>query len=252
MCSAATSLGKHCRGATTKTPQTVAVAQRNFMSSLPHRTSELAAYRRFGCGTATNAATHKTYFACLFADAGSATFDPKPTPTPTPKPTDRDARADAHARRPRRLPSAEPDTDSHAEANGRAHPCPTSAPTPSTRAMVPACSGVNLRTGTSTTTTVKARLSSGTLTVTGTRAGSSLEHRLRRPKAGSGWYRVSHVNGKPVSSLYGVAVLYAATGVLRAAPAPAPTPKPTPKPTPTPRPRRSRAPRPRRRRPPGA
>ena len=104
--------------------------------------------------------------------------------------------------------------------------------------MVPACTGVNLRTGTSTTTTVKARLSSGTLTVTGTQSGSAWSTDCAGPKAGSGWYRISHVNGKAVSTLYGVPVVYAATGVLRAAPAttPTPTPKPTPRPAPTPTP----------------
>ena len=109
------------------------------------------------------------------------------------------------------------------------------------RPMVPACTGVNLRTGTSTASPVKARLSSARLTVTGTQSGSAWSTECAGPKAGSGWYRISHVNGKSVSALYGVAVVYAATGVLRAAPAPAPTP--TPKPTPARRSRRRPRPR---------
>ncbi len=94
--------------------------------------------------------------------------------------------------------------------------------------MVPACEGVNLRTGTSTSATVKARLSAGTVTVTGTVPGTAWSTVCGGPKAGSGWYRISHVNGKAVGALYGAAVLYAATGVLRAAPSPAPAPKPAP------------------------
>ena len=113
--------GRSCRGAKTSTPQTVAVAQRNFMSSSPHRTSELAAYRRFGCGTATDPATRKTYFACLFADAGSTSFTPSPTPKPTPAPTPSpDARAEAG---PDAHPDAHADPDARAEADpGPCHP----------------------------------------------------------------------------------------------------------------------------------
>ena len=43
-------------------------------------------------------------------------------------------------------------------------------------------------------------------------------------KSGTTWYRVTHVNGTAVASLYGVAALYAATGVLAAGAAPAPAP----------------------------
>jgi stage II sporulation protein D len=100
-------------------------------------------------------------------------------------------------------------------------------------AMVPACDGVNLRAGTSTFAPIKARLSTGvTLTVTGSLAGSAWRAVCAGSRAGSGWYRVSHVNGRSVASLYGASVLYAATGVLKNAPAAAPTPAPTPTPTP--------------------
>ncbi len=85
--------------------------------------------------------------------------------------------------------------------------------------LVPACRDVNLRTGASTTSSVKARLSSGTLTATGSVKGSAWRTDCGGPVAGSTWSRISHVNGKPVSSLYGVPVLYVASGVLKAAPA---------------------------------
>ena len=99
--------------------------------------------------------------------------------------------------------------------------------------MAPACVGVNLRTGASTGATVRARLSSGTVTVTGSVRGAAWSTVCAGSKAGSAWYRISHVNGKAVSALYGVPVLYAATGVLRAATGSTPAPTPTPKPTPS-------------------
>jgi len=88
-----------------------------------------------------------------------------------------------------------------------------------TRAMVPACAGVNLRTGMSTTTTARARISAGaTVTVTATVTGTAWSTVCSGAKSGTKWYRISHLNGKTVASLYGVASLYAATGVLKAAP----------------------------------
>jgi len=53
------------------------------MSSTPHRTSQLAAYQRFGCAAAITPGTTKTYFACLFADGGPA-LAPAPAPVPAP------------------------------------------------------------------------------------------------------------------------------------------------------------------------
>ncbi len=110
--------GRSCKGTKTSTPQTVAVAQRNFMSSAPHRASELAAYRRFGCGTATDRVTRKTYFACLFADAASTTFPP--TPAPTPKPTPKPTPAPTPKPTPKPTPAPTP----------KPTPAPTPKPTP--------------------------------------------------------------------------------------------------------------------------
>ena len=158
--------GTHCVGGTTTAPYTVTLAQRNFMSSAPHRAAELNAYQRVGCASAT--ASGRTYFACLFADGG-------PTITPPPKPT--------------------------------------------TKTMVEACSGVNVRTGTSTSSTVERQLASTTkVTVVATVSGSSWSASCAGAKSGSTWYRISAIDGRSVQSLYGRSYLYAASGVLKAAP----------------------------------
>jgi SpoIID/LytB domain protein len=83
--------------------------------------------------------------------------------------------------------------------------------------LVPACDGVNIRTSASTSATVKVKLGiNSSVTVTSTVSGSAWSTTCPTAKSGSGWYLVSHVNGTSVSSLYGVSVLYAATGVLTA------------------------------------
>jgi len=189
--------GGNCAGGTTTTPYTVALAQRSFMSSSPHRTSQLASYQRFGCGSASVPGTTKTYFACLFSNGGSS-WSPAPAPSPSPS------------------PAPAPD----AAATPPPSPAPDPAVPPAAQAMVPACSGVNLRTGATTSAAVKATLgTSAALTVVATVAGSSWSTDCAGPKSGSTWYQVSHVNGQAVGALYGVAALYAATGVLAAAPA---------------------------------
>ncbi len=181
--------GGSCVGGTTTTPTSVAMAQRSFMGSTAHRTSQLAAYERFGCGSATTPGTTKTYFACLFADGGPA-LAPIATPAPAPAPV--------------------------------VDPAPA---TPASATMVPACSDVNLRTAASTGASVATRLALGTiLTVDAVLGGSSWSTDCAGWKSGSTWYRISHVNGTAVASLYGVAALYAASGVLAATGVPAPAP----------------------------
>lgn len=114
-------------------------------------------------------------------------------------------------------------------------PAPSPTPTPIT--MVPACSGVNIRTGTSTGTTIHARLTArSTVTVVARVSGSSWSATCPTAKSGSSWYRISAVNGRSVSSQYGVTYLYGATGTLETAPPATPTPEPTPTPTPEPTP----------------
>ena len=160
---------RKCAGGTTTAPYTVTLAQRNFMSSAPHRAAELNRYQRFGCGSATVPGTTKTYFACLFADGGSTITTPAPTPA-----------------------------------------------APSTTTMAPSCAGVNLRTRPTTSGAVKVRLgTSARLTVVATVSGAHWSATCPTSRSGSGWYRISAVNGKTVKSLYGVTWLYAATGVLK-------------------------------------
>jgi uncharacterized protein YkwD len=162
--------GKNCKDTSTTAPYTVTVAQRNFMSSAPHRAAELNNYQRFGCGTARKAGSSKTYFACLFADGGSS-IGTAPQPP---------------------------------------------APAATSTTMAPACAGVNLRTGPSTTRSIKVRLgTSARVTVVATVSGAHWATTCPKAKSGSGWYRISAINGKSVSSLYGVTSLYAATGVLK-------------------------------------
>jgi len=99
--------------------------------------------------------------------------------------------------------------------------------------MAAACDGVNLRTGASTGYAIKASVQTGTTisavaTVTG---GSWSSVCAGKAVAGSGWYRISAVNGKTVSSLFGVTYVYGATGLFKAVTVP---PPPTPTPTPSP------------------
>jgi hypothetical protein len=160
--------GKNCAGGTTTAPYTVTLAQRNFMSSAPHRAAELNAYQRVGCASAKGGG--RTYFACLFADGGSTTGSPAPAPTPS----------------------------------------------PTTTTMVPACSGVNVRTAASTASAVRTVLAtSAKVTVVAIVSGSHWSATCPGAKAGTTWYRIAAVNGKSVSSLYGRSYLYAATGVLK-------------------------------------
>ena len=162
--------GAHCAGGTTSAPYTVTLAERNFMSSAPHRAAELNSYQRVGCASAKGGG--RTYFACLFADGGPA----------------------------------------------GATATLASTHSPTSTSMVPACSSVNVRTGTSMTSAIRTRLaSSAKVTVVATVAGAHWSTSCPGPKSGSTWYRISAINGKSVSSLFGRTYLYAATGVLKKA-----------------------------------
>lgn len=117
-----------------------------------------------------------------------------------------------------------------------------------------ACANTQVRTSASTTATVKAKLPAGTKVVAlGMVTGSSWSVACPSSTSGNTWYRLTTINGKSVSSLYGVAYVYVAKGTMTAtqpavAPPPTPTPKPstsaaatpkpsvTPAPTPTPTP----------------
>lgn len=82
-------------------------------------------------------------------------------------------------------------------------------------ALVPACASVNVRTSASTRGVIKAKLGPTTaLTVSGTVAGSAWSAACPTPRSGSSWYVITQVNGRAVGALYGVPLLFAATGVL--------------------------------------
>jgi SpoIID/LytB domain protein len=123
---------------------------------------------------------------------------------------------------PTPAPTAVPPTSAPAPATPAPTPAPTTVPAPAPAAapltgqvLAPACDGVNLRASPSTRATIKVRLGlANTITVDGTVAGSSWSTACPTAKSGSTWYRVSQVNGRPVSELYGAATIYAATGVL--------------------------------------
>jgi hypothetical protein len=51
--------------------------------------------------------------------------------------------------------------------------------------------------------------------VVATVSGSHWSTTCPGAKSGSTWYRISAINGRSVSSLYGRTYLYAATGVLK-------------------------------------
>ncbi len=134
----------------------------------------------------------------LKAAAVQPTATPKPSVTPAPIAT----------ARPVASPTPAPSDT----------PALTAAPTPTapaTQVLVPACDGINLRAATSTTGAIKARLGFGAnVTVSAIAAGGAWSTTCPTAKAGSGWYVVTRVNGASVQALFGVAALYAATGVL--------------------------------------
>jgi len=128
-----------------------------------------------------------------------------------------------------------------------------SASTLGATTVTPRCDAVNIRTGPSTTYARKTQVNQGDeLTVVATVSGASYGATCGGAyRSGSEWHRISAINGRSVSSLYGVTYLYgasklfvsvttaAATTAPTATPVPVtppPTPAPTPTPTPTPAP----------------
>lgn len=95
------------------------------------------------------------------------------------------------------------------------------APAPAARAAttdyISNCAGVNVRSASSTTATLLASLPINTVvTATGTVSGGAWSVSCPGAVSGSTWYAITAVNGRSVSSLYGVTVAYAATGLFRA------------------------------------
>jgi stage II sporulation protein D len=101
--------------------------------------------------------------------------------------------------------------------------------------VTPTCDAVNLRTGPATTYTVKTSVNTGAvLTVAATVTGGSyLTSCLGVSLSGSSWYKFSAINGKSVSSLYGVSYVYGASKLFKTVttPTPSPTKAPTAAPT---------------------
>jgi SpoIID/LytB domain protein len=100
--------------------------------------------------------------------------------------------------------------------------------------LAAACDAVNLRSGASTSDAIKASVQTGTtISVVATVTGGSWSSVCAgKAVAGSSWYRISAVNGKAVTSLYGVTYVYGATGLFKAVTVPPPSPTPTPTPSP--------------------
>ena len=196
--------GNACTGGTTRAPATVSIAQRNFMSSSPHRTSELGSFERFGCGSATVPGTTTTYFACIFSDSGSS--------LDAGNPADRDADAGRVQRpRPARRQSVPPvaraggDPADGSGVRQREHPG---------RRLDDLLDRDDAR-------------SDGRGHGRRDRARLGLEHRLLRPRqpappGTSSARSTASPCRPPMASL----PLFAATGVLAPAPAVAPTPAP--------------------------
>ena len=98
------------------------------------------------------------------------------------------------------------------------------------------CDGTALRTSPTLDSTVKARLPFGAKVVSnGTRSGGAWSITCPTAATGSAWYRIISVNGKSVSSLYGVAYLWASKGLFAATMPSLDTPSPSPSPSTDPR-----------------
>src|SRR6185503_18731571 len=113
----------------------------------------------------------------LFKWGPNPTPTPKPTPTPTPKPT----------------PTVAPTTD-----------------------YLSNC-GVRLRASASTSASTTSIIDMNeVVTASATVSGGDWAADCPSSVSGSTWYKITAVGGKSVSSLYGVSVVYAATGLFRA------------------------------------
>ena len=100
-----------------------------------------------------------------------------------------------------------------------AKPTPTPAPTPAPKLTDASCS-VNLRTKATTSATRKATIAPGTtvrVIATVTAGGSYSTDCAGRDVSGKSWFKIDRVNGKSVSSLYGVSAVYGAAGLFRPA-----------------------------------
>lgn len=96
---------------------------------------------------------------------------------------------------------------------------PTTPSTVISTSRAALCDGISARTAATTAATRKVTVAAGTIvTVTATVTGGTWRASCDgRTFSGSTWYRISRINGRAVSSLYGVASLYAASGLFKSA-----------------------------------
>ncbi len=113
----------------------------------------------------------------------------------------------------------------------------TSGATLAATTVTPKCDAVNLRTGPATTYAKKTSVNEGAkLTVVATVTGGSYSTACAGISlSGSSWHRISAINGRSVSSLYGVTYVYGASKLFKTVTTPtaAPTVAPTILPSPT-------------------
>jgi stage II sporulation protein D len=110
--------------------------------------------------------------------------------------------------------------------------------------VTPKCDAVNLRTGPGTSYAKKTQVNEGAkLTVVSTVSGGSWSATCGSALSGSSWHRISAINGRTVSSLYGISYVYGASKLFKTVTTPTPTPVPaTPSPTVAPSPAPTAAP----------
>ena len=217
--------GSHCKGGRLTVSRTVATAQRNFMSSSIHRAVELSTRYDRFGCGSAKAPGSARVYYACLFTVGGPTVLAKPKPTPTP------------------------------------------APTPTPKSTNASCS-VNLRSKATTSAARKATIAPGTtvrVIATVTAGGRYSTACGGKDVSGKSWFKIDRVNGKSVSSLYGVSAVYGAAGLFRpassttaalppesigtvgqtaadggevadATPTPTPDPSPTPTPTPSPTP----------------
>src|SRR5262249_35165033 len=91
--------------------------------------------------------------------------------------------------------------------------------------VTPKCDNVNLRTGPSTTYTRKAQVDLGArLTVVATVSGGGYTASCAGAQSGTGWYRISAVNGRSSKAIYGVTYVYGAKQLFKTLLNPTPSP----------------------------
>ena len=112
----------------------------------------------------------------------------------------------------------------------------TSSGTLAATTVTPKCDAVNLRTGPSTTYTKKGSVNEGAqLTVVSTVTGGSYATSCAGVSlTGSSWHKISSINGRSVSSLYGVSYVYGASKLFKTVTTPTAAPVTTPSVPPSP------------------